>query len=405
MEKEGKKTIFWYGIPAYGHVHSNLYLAGCLANKGFRIVYYSFPEFRKVIEANGCNYRSYPVSSKEIVLRDGSQILKLYRLILQYTQRMLPVLEKETRQEDPDVVFFDSLALWGRVIGQRCKIPSYSFYSIIGIGKAGDAAFWAYARGFYKGFLQCEKEWPQIWRLRRELKKEWRLKELGMQSVLMNQGDCNLMGYSRRFQPGGKKFGGRYLFLGPMAVHRQIVEKNDFECPEGILIYISLGTIFNRNEQILKEIIIQLGGHNGEISECARKTNPEYSVVLVWDESDSEKQKIFPKNFIVRRFVNQGEIMQRASLFITAGGMNSIHEALYYGVPCLMYPQQGEQYINARQFEQLGFGRILKDPSRLEQEMIQTMKLGRQWREQWRQEMLQIRTEQLWRKMERERRQ
>ena len=33
MEKEGKKTIFWYGIPAYGHVHSNLYLAGCLANK------------------------------------------------------------------------------------------------------------------------------------------------------------------------------------------------------------------------------------------------------------------------------------------------------------------------------------------------------------------------------------
>lgn len=97
--------------------------------------------------------------------------------------------------------------------------------------------------------------------------------------------------------------------------------------------------------------------------------------------------------------------MQRASLFITAGGMNSIHEALYYGVPCLMYPQQGEQYINARQFEQLGFGRILKDPSRLEQEMIQTMKLGRQWREQWRQEMLQIQTEQLWRKMERERRQ
>ena len=403
MGKKVQKIIFWYGIPAYGHVHSNLYLAKCLANKGFRIVYYSFPKFRKVIEANGCNYRPYPVSSEEIVLTDGSQILKLYCLILQYTKKMLPILEEEAMQEEPDKVFFDSLALWGRVIGQRCKIPSYSFYSIIGIARVGDPAFWAYAKGFYKGFLQYIKEWPQIWKLRRELEEEWELNDLGMQAVLMNQGDWNLMGYSRRFQPGGKRFGERYLFLGPMAVHRQMVEKNNFEYPKGTLIYISLGTIFNRNEQFLKEIIIQLGEYNREISECGGKQNPEYSVVLVWNKLNSEKEMKFPPNFIVRQFVNQGEVMQRASLFITAGGVNSIHEALYYGVPCLMYPQQGEQYINARQFERLGFGRVLKNPSKLKQEIIQTMKLCEQWEEQQREEMLRIQIEQLWEKRNKKR--
>ena len=52
--------------------------------------------------------------------------------------------------------------------------------------------------------------------------------------------------------------------------------------------------------------------------------------------------------FIIRPFVNQGEILKHADLFITAGGMNSIHEALYYGVPCLMCPQQGRTAAECR---------------------------------------------------------
>ena len=31
-------TIILYGIPAYGHIHSNLYLAGSLAAEGFRVI-------------------------------------------------------------------------------------------------------------------------------------------------------------------------------------------------------------------------------------------------------------------------------------------------------------------------------------------------------------------------------
>ena len=34
-------SIFFYGIPAYGHLHSNLYLTGCLSAAGYRVVYYS----------------------------------------------------------------------------------------------------------------------------------------------------------------------------------------------------------------------------------------------------------------------------------------------------------------------------------------------------------------------------
>ena len=50
MEKKPKGTVFFYGIPAYGHTLSNLYLAGRLGAAGFRVVYYSAEPFRKVIE-------------------------------------------------------------------------------------------------------------------------------------------------------------------------------------------------------------------------------------------------------------------------------------------------------------------------------------------------------------------
>lgn len=52
MEEKG--TLFFYGLPAYGHTLSNLYLAGRLAGTGFRVVYYSAEPFRETIEENGC---------------------------------------------------------------------------------------------------------------------------------------------------------------------------------------------------------------------------------------------------------------------------------------------------------------------------------------------------------------
>ena len=114
MEKTEKGTLFFYGIPAYGHTFSNLYLAGRLAQTGFRVVYYSTESFREVIIENGCEYRAYPIDWNVIELSDGERILKLYRLILQYTWKMLPALLKQVEEERPCAVIYDSLALWGR---------------------------------------------------------------------------------------------------------------------------------------------------------------------------------------------------------------------------------------------------------------------------------------------------
>ena len=403
MEKEhGCRKIIWYGIPAYGHVYSNLYLVQYLSEHGFYVIYYSMEEFREVIESHGAKCCIYPIREGELDLTDGRRILKLYRLSLQYTENMMPFLWEEAVREQPCGVIFDSLALWGRIIGGLFHVPCFSFYSIAAMGRAGGKGFFEYIRGFSGDFLCYAGEIPQSWKIRKRIAWKWKCKGLGMISVLMGQGDWNLMGYSRLFQPGGKGFGEKYRFLGPLAVYRQESRNNDFICKKGKVIYISLGTIFNQDKRLMGEIMRQFGRNrtdrgtvNEKVNGADERQSREYFVVMVWNGMNEGEQIRFPDNFIVRRFVNQKEVMKQACLFISAGGLNSIHEALYFGVPCLLCPQQGEQLLIARRLEKLGFGKILKDPEKLREEAEMAMGLKKMWDEEKRRKMTEICTEQM----------
>ncbi len=258
----------------------------------------------------------------------------------------------------------------------------------------------AYAPGFSADFLRYAGEIPGAAAYAKRLRKRYGLRDLGLLPVLMNRGDYNLCGYARLFQPGGRGFGGGYRFVGPLSVHRKIGQQNDFSCwGEDVstpLIYISLGTVFHRNEEFLRTVVEQLGLRTGNrLTERLERTGggcpaglgggrsrgESFRVVLVWSGDETH---VFPENFTVRPFVNQNEILKHAALFITAGGMNSLHEALYFGVPCLMCPQQGEQRLNARRFERLGFGKILQDPRKLRREAWECMELKKGWDEKLR---------------------
>lgn len=374
-----KGTVIMYGIPAYGHINSTLYFMRRLSERGFRVVYYALDRFRDDIERNGCEYRSYPLEQDAVDLTDGKKILKLYRLILAYTRDMLPMLRAQAVQASPCAVVFDSLALWGRAVGDLLGVSSYSFYSVAAIDGIWSKGFLAYASGFSAGFLRYAGEVPGALSCRRLLKNEYGLSKLGILHVLMNRGDRNLMGYSRRFQPGGESFGEDYLFLGPMGAYRNTGNSHE-ELPfVGTVVYISLGTVFNKNEDLLKEVIRQFGG-------------TRYQVVMAWDWKKDNGLRM-PENFIVRPFVDQVQIMRRAALFVTAGGVNSIHEAIDQGVPCLVCPQQGEQLINAEQMERLGFGTILREPAGLLAQAERTMMLKKNWDESLRRELTAVHVE------------
>jgi MGT family glycosyltransferase len=59
--------------------------------------------------------------------------------------------------------------------------------------------------------------------------------------------------------------------------------------------------------------------------------------------------------------VPQLDILQQVDAFITHGGMNSVHEGLYYGVPEITVPHQLEQLLNGKRVADTGTGILLGD--------------------------------------------
>lgn len=61
----------------------------------------------------------------------------------------------------------------------------------------------------------------------------------------------------------------------------------------------------------------------------------------------------------MRPYVAQLEVLPKVDLFITHGGMNSVHEGLMAGIPLLVVPQQQEQAIVAAQVARHDAGIVL----------------------------------------------
>ena len=76
---------------------------------------------------------------------------------------------------------------------------------------------------------------------------------------------------------------------------------------------------------------------------------------------DPAQLGMLPDNVHVERYVDQMEVLSRASLFVTHCGMNSASEGMWMGVPELLFPLTGEQRAVARRVAEVGAGVPLEE--------------------------------------------
>ena len=175
--------------------------------------------------------------------------------------------------------------------------------------------------------------------------------------MLANHEDLNIVFTSRYFQPHADDFDESFVFVGPSIAERD--ERLDFSLDfgNGPLVYISLGTILNINVPFYQCCFEAFGGTEKRI------------VLSTGADMDLDSLGTVPENFVVRSYVPQLEILKRADLFITHGGMNSVSEGLWYGVPLVVIPQGSDQYLVARRVETLKAG-VALDKRRLTPEAL-----------------------------------
>jgi UDP:flavonoid glycosyltransferase YjiC (YdhE family) len=290
----------FFGFPARSHTVPSLALVRELTARGVAVTYYSTAAFRGLIESAGARFAAYPAVCD--TLCDPADLHQHVQRVSAVSGEILPNLTAALNRR-PNLIVFDASAPWGQTLAHQ-------------FGKPAIASITTFA--FTQSMLQILGISDP--------------KTLG---ILIPKADLKIVYTSRFFQPAGRFLDDRFFFLGPLVSPPTRAGSS--------VAYVSLGTIFNRNMDLLKRIA-------GYLSDAG------WQVVVSLGNASARRQDSagWPSNVQVHNFVDQIALLSHAGLAVTHGGMASVSEAFACGVPIIAVPQSVDQFLVARRAAELG---------------------------------------------------
>lgn len=338
--------ILFFTAPAHGHINPTLPVIAELSDRGHSVIYYTGDIFRNAIENTGCEWRDYPAS---IAMPDEKQVNQLSANMVDISLFMLDIAPEavafaleEIEREQPDLILYDTLAIWGRIAstisGVPCvtSIPHFILEDAKGIMTLRDIA------SMMKSVIP---RLPKLLKVRGKLNRTVGKENVPTGSLFPAKGDKTIAYVDASLQPQTPWIDETVTLVGP-SINESTRQSNfafDYASAKR-LIYISLGTVYHERLDFYQETFKAFASYDATF------------ILSVGKQTDIQALGQIPVNFHVFNYVPQLEVLQHADIFITHGGMNSINEGLYYGVPLIVIPQQLEQYANSGVVEQSGAG-------------------------------------------------
>jgi MGT family glycosyltransferase len=352
-------TILFFNLPAHGHVNPSIPLVKELVSRGERVIYYCTETYRTKIESAGAEFRSYGAEYDFAPGQDAVTPFRAMSLILQAGEGVIANVIDQVRAEKPDYIIYDSMCVWGKQIARIVGVAAVCSCSIFLIHSKNIRDVPMDTRLQLQMTMGGVSLLSSLWRygsIALRLKLKYGVSSPLFADFFANPGDMTLVYTSRYFQAGADRFDGTFKFVGPLIAPRN--DHSDWQASEVFkasevsgtsLIYISLGTLFNERVDFFRA--------------CLEAFNDDrYNVIMsIGNKIDPASLGVVPNNFIVRPHVPQLEVLRRADLFITHGGMNSVSEGCWYGVPMIVLPQVGDQVVIASRVAQLGAAEKLTD--------------------------------------------
>lgn len=355
------KGIF-LNVPAHGHINPTLPLVAQLVKNGETIIYYGLESYREKIESTGAIFRPYRLS----LFQDkfgGDGTIHLASLMLKASNEVLDNHLEEIIKEKPDYIMHDSMCPWGKFIARILDVKSINTTTTLVFNGQTVRTMPVLLRRMMFDLIKKPGNFIAFKKYKAMLKKKYNIDVGPLPGIMGNYEKLNIIFTSPYFQPNAKMLDNSYKFIGPSISKRE--EEADISLrklkSEGKkIIYISMGTIHNEKLTFYKKCI----------SEFADQEN--HVIISVGFKTKIEDLGPIPKNIIVRNHVPQLDILQICDVFVTHGGMNSVNEALYYGVPMVMFPQQSEQLMTAMRVEKLGAGICMGIENEMKYNLVET---------------------------------
>lgn len=316
--------ILFINLPYYGHVVPTIGLVQELIKQGCEVTYLMPQDWEELIRESGatfCGYSNHKQLSEQIknAYAVADSIIHEYDLVV-YEQFFFLGKHLAKKHNKPVVRIFTAPATNKKLMNDFIKSGPLAIFKYTWIARA-------FTKDITKGISLKTDNW--------------------LDEIIENPPELNLVYTLREYQPYQEEFmDSQYKFLGP-SVYSRKEEAFEFVKTRPV-IYISLGTILKGATSFFQSCIDAFRDENVDV------------IISVGKMFKVNKLKEIPTNVHIYPHVPQLNVLKLADVFITHGGMNSVSEALVYGVPMVVIPFVSDQPVNARCVEKLGVGRTME---------------------------------------------
>ena len=334
--------IVFFCIPAHGHTNPTLGVVRELVSRGHQVWYYSYNMLREKIESAGATFVSCDDYDMEQSLspkdsaRIGKDLAFSTKILVDTTLSLDEMVCADMKRLAPDCIVADSMAIWGKAVAKKLGIPFVSSTTTFAFNQHSAKIMKQSVGDLFRMIMAMPKITKQIRRLQ---SKGYPVKSI--LDIIQNDDNTHTIVYtSPEFQPCSETFSDKYAFVGPSI--RPAVDR--IEKKEQKMVYISMGTVNNDMVPLYKQFLSAFVDTNYQV------------IMSVGSLTSVSELGTLPDNISVFPSVDQIAVLQKADVFISHCGMNSVSESLYFGVPLLMLPQTSEQAGVAERVSQLGAG-------------------------------------------------
>lgn len=334
--------IVFFCIPAHGHTNPTLGVVRELVSRGHQVWYYSYNMLREKIESAGATFVSCDDYDMEQRLspkdsaRIGKDLAFSTKILVDTTLSLDEMVCADMKRLAPDCIVADSMAIWGKAVAKKLGIPFVCSTTTFAFNQHSAKIMKQSAGDLFRMIMAMPKITKQIRRLQ---SKGYPVKSI--LDIIQNDDNTHTIVYtSPEFQPCSETFSDKYAFVGPSI--RPAVDR--IEKKEQKMVYISMGTVNNDMVPLYKQFLSAFVDTNYQV------------IMSVGSLTSVSELGTLPDNISVFPSVDQIAVLQKADVFISHCGMNSVSESLYFGVPLLMLPQTSEQAGVAERVSQLGAG-------------------------------------------------
>lgn len=353
--------IVIYSLPQHGHINPTLAVCKELAKRGHEVVYYMTEEFQEKIEKSGGVFK--PLGTSIDIYREAQKAIDsnhnargllptdAFGVFMQFMAEVMSrmdYLEAELNRIHPDLIIYDPMSIFGQMLAKGHDYRRATFYTtypmISGDKMSGNMSAMFLKAVNLRLILTMTK---LVWLVIRYSFK-YRLGLWSPSRLFTSKESLNLVPLPKGIMPNATELDNSYLFFGPNLMLGYSHDGKELPPGNGKrYLYVSMGSTPLNNQPKLFSAIIEGFG------------NSEWHIVMNIGEADRESLGDIPSNIIVRNYVPQIEVLKQADVFLTHGGMNSVMESGYFGVPMIVLALQPETEITARQIEARGVGAII----------------------------------------------